>query len=143
VIARAACSVSVRAAYQNSLCGFLSGRYCKARSHDPKSVRVTTMIDEKWARRRAHENNIARYIRLLQTDYRMLNVTSSRAALPRSRLLYQRLPFLNRDARRDRPVLLIDKHSMEANPHYWFYPIGLLTGARQSRLSRSMTDNIP
>ena len=46
---------------------FPSGRYCNARSHDPKSVRVTTMIDEKLARRRAHENNIARYRRLLQT----------------------------------------------------------------------------
>ena len=46
---------------------FPSGRYCKAGSHDPKSVRVTTMIDEKLARRRAHENNIARYRRLLQT----------------------------------------------------------------------------
>jgi hypothetical protein len=43
---------------QNSPCGFLA---------DPKSVRVTTMIDEKLARRRAHENNIARYRRLLQT----------------------------------------------------------------------------
>jgi hypothetical protein len=23
---------------------------------------------------------------------------------------------------------LIDKHSLEANPYYWFYPIGLLIG---------------
>src|SRR6266498_3174500 len=66
VIARAACSVSVRAASKTVL-RFPSGRYCKAGSHDPKSVRVTTMIDEKLARRRAHENNIARYRRLLQT----------------------------------------------------------------------------
>jgi hypothetical protein len=43
------------------------GRYCKAGSHDPKSVRVTKMIDEKLPLRRAHENNIARYRRLLQT----------------------------------------------------------------------------
>jgi len=40
---------------------------------------------------------------------------------------------------------LIDKHSMlEANPYYWFYPIELLIGAQgQSRLSCTMTDNIP
>jgi hypothetical protein len=56
----------VRAASKQSL-RFPSGRYCKARSHDPKRLRLTTTIDEKLVRRRAHENNIARYRRLLQT----------------------------------------------------------------------------
>jgi len=52
---------------QNSPCGFLAADIAKLDLTIPKSVRVTTMIDEKLARRRAHENNIARYRRLLQT----------------------------------------------------------------------------
>jgi hypothetical protein len=92
---------------------------------------MTTMIDEKLARRRAHENNIARYRRLLQT--RLSDVRTPLHREPPCR-------------RADCPVnacscsivtlgviglfYLIDKHSMlEANPYYWFYPIGLLIGA--------------
>ena len=63
-------------------------------------------------------------------DYRMSNATSSRAALPRSRLPCQCLLCSIVTLGVIGLFYLNDKHSMlEANPYYWFYPIGLLIGA--------------
>jgi hypothetical protein len=63
------------------------------------------MIEEKLARRRAHENNIARYRRLLQTRLSDVERHFIESRLAEEQTALSMLALLNRDARRDRPVL--------------------------------------
>jgi hypothetical protein len=62
------------------------------------------MIDEKLARQHAHENNIARYRRLLQTRLSDVERHFIESRLAEEQTALSMLA-LNRDARRDRPVL--------------------------------------
>jgi hypothetical protein len=66
------------------------------------------MIDEKLARRHAHENNIARYRRLLQTRLSDVERQFIESRLAEEQATLSCLLLLNRDTRR----VLIDTRSM-------------------------------